>query len=355
MNLFILKSFISGLKVNSIKRNFLFIVFYFILLIVVNLFLLNNEYNFRNHLIFTNNSANKIAKIIEGEIDCVKYQMNYMANQISSHGSQQSFIKKIFLNSNNQEQYQDLLTMSSWIDENNELVINSINGNLRQKINLNNRKYLEKNKKYPHHIFISSPIIGEISKKKIIPITMGVANKESKYLGSIIFGFNVDSLKEKILNNLDSKNFAFLFLTEENELILKSDNYIEELYQSENSKVINDCTVLDDVSLFSKIFSKSDIICVNKVGNYPVKIFVKAKFTPNFYEDSFLKSSLVNNKFYKLQLVIIFSFIVFAVIFLHFLVIKPITKLSKSVKSILQNRQVVLKNPAIVEISYQKP
>lgn len=70
--------------------------------------------------------------------------MNYMANQIAYHGLEQSFIKKIFLNSNNQEQYQDLLTMSSWVDKNNELVINSIHGNLKQKINLNNRKYLEK-------------------------------------------------------------------------------------------------------------------------------------------------------------------------------------------------------------------
>ncbi len=351
MNLFIFKAFFNGLKVNSIKRNFLFIVFYFFILIIVNLFLLNNEYNFRNHLIFTNNSASKIAKIIEGELDCARYQMNYMANQISYHGSEQSFIKKIFVNSNNQEQYQDLLTMSSWVDKNNKLIINSINGNLKQTIDLNKRKYLEKNKKYPNHIFISSPIIGEISKKKIIPITMGVTSKESQYLGSIIFGFNIDYLKEKIINNLDSKNFAFLFLTEDNELILKSDNYVEEFYKSEDSQVINDCTVLEDKNLFSKIFSQSDIICVNKVGNYPVKIFVKAKFMPNFYEDSFLKSSLINNKFYKLQLIIIFSFIIFAIIFLHFLVIKPITKLSKSVKSILQNRQVVLKTPAIMEIS----
>ncbi len=351
MNFFIFKAFFNGLKINSIKRNFLFIVLYFIVLIVVNLFLLNNEYNFRNHLIFTNNSANKIAKIIEVEIDCAKYQMNYMANQIAYHGLEQSFIKKIFLNSNNQEQYQDLLTMSSWVDKNNELVINSIHGNLKQKINLNNRKYLEKNKKYPNHISVASPVVGEISKKKIIPITMGVANKESKYLGSIIFGFNIDSLRKKILNNLDSKNFAFLILTEDDELILKSDNYVEELYESKNNQVINDCTVLEEKNLFSKIFSHSDIICVNKVGNYPVKIFVKAKFMPNFYEDSLLKSSLVNNKFYKLQLVIIFSFIIFAIIFLHFLIIKPITKLSKSVKSILQNRQVVLKNPAIIEIS----
>ena len=189
--------------------------------------------------------------------------------------------------------------MFYWIDNKNNLVASSA-GLVSRVINLSSRDYLQKNKTNPMRLQIGSPVIGALSGQSIIPMALGVNNRQGVFVGSIVLSLRLDNFLQKF-RNLKERNIEFAILGEDGKIIMSSSDEFfrknHEFYEKNNWQ--NSGKIVHSFSLFNL---NGHVIFAKDIDNQPYKILTAMR-SKNAYKTV---SREMFTSFIELSLIIMF-------------------------------------------------
>ncbi|MFN7039277.1 MAG: ATP-binding protein [Alphaproteobacteria bacterium] len=191
--------------------------------------------------------SQRIERVLIDDLDYTSYQMEYISNQIKNKPTSKDEIYKILASfrGNHKVNVAFSWNMFSWVNKDGFLTVDGNVGIISKPPNMLNRDYLPCTIKHPGKLCLGSqPVYGAASKQWIIPAGMGVADNNGQYLGSIIFGFDMNSLIFKIEQTIANENISFI--------LINNNNIIAE---SANNKDIN--SNLDILSLFKQRYDST--------------------------------------------------------------------------------------------------
>lgn len=273
----------------------------------------------------------RIEKSLVDSIEYSAYLMNYLGNQIKDHNHRNlHYIERLLssfrLNSdvNNKIPW----NMFSWANEETNLLVNSDLG-IVKPINLSSRDYIPLTISEPGKIHLGKPAFGKVSGEWIMPSGMGIVDNKNRYIGSVIFGFKISKLAEKLWQSTTSDDVSFAVFDQDGDLIINSTNFSINNKLSEYIKSIATSPRKNgEIAKFSVFGSNENYGFFQKIDKYPYIIITK------------LDSNLAKkNLFYKLYpylleaLMILFSLL--SILFLlKSIVVNPILSLSNNAKSL---------------------
>lgn len=289
-------SFVSNLLIVLI---FVFSLFYIILCVI--------ELEDKEHESLKSTS-NTIARTIVSNISYSTYQIHYVAKQMSKTDGNKVKINQILstykTNVNNNFDLVTTWNMYSWIDSNNKMTVDGFEGILKNPIDMKHRKYLSDCRLKPNKVILGNPIKGAISNRIIIPVAVGVTDDYEKYLGTIVYGIDVEKLTAN-LEILNRDNLSrFLLIDEDKQIILESSskNY------NENVSIINQLKI--DKNFYNKSFiaQNYNFINVNKLEK--INNSNRSFYLVIINDNQLFKEKLYNLVIKKSLICIIFSLII---------------------------------------------
>ncbi len=97
----------------------------------------------------------------------------------------------------------------SWVSRDQQLVVNSHFGVLENAIDVSDRDYVKRALSEPWNITIGRPIKGRISKRWVLPMSMGIAQENGTFLGVLYVGLIIDTLKDEASRAVGDKAIDF--------------------------------------------------------------------------------------------------------------------------------------------------
>jgi CheY-like chemotaxis protein/signal transduction histidine kinase len=230
------------------------------------------------------------------------------------------------------------LSIFSWVNKQNILTVSSRFGILETPKNLyDTRDYLRKTRSDPGRLYLGEPVLGAISNIFVIPAGIGAVDKNNIYQGSVIFGFDLDSMYQKLLSENSLKNLAVQILYEDTPLVKKSFTPSKEELSAidyEDEKI---------QTLKKPSFSDGTILIYKKIHDSPYGIL--AKF------DSAYFSSTTHNYINEILFILLPLLIIVFLLRKYFLT--PILLLSREAQEISSGRtDVKISGSNIIEIDY---
>lgn len=317
------------------KRSLLhdFIIIISLLLLTLTLFFVYRIHSVESKALeegLVNISVQMNHNIIES-FDNIENVLTYMGQQLSRHKNAKDYeyILELFRSFSNNPKILEPLswTLVSWVNSDNKLVVDARLGILDKDHlkDVSGQAHLESARKKQWEMFLAQPIRGNTSKKWIIPAAIGVSDINGDYIGSFIFGFDIEKLKQHLIEITSGKQVEFALLDENSNIITSSRNDI--LIDSEILKNL-DFNILSSQKI-SKInlFSGSGSFAY-KLEKYPYAIYFK-------YGEGALFTGLMK-ALRENALEIILSFMILAIITIYFskMIVLPVKQLANAVKSI---------------------
>lgn len=170
-------------------------------------------------------AAKDISSTISESFDYTNQINNYIGLQIIDRENRDlKFISKLLKEADRiKHRNSELFSWSSfdWVDARHYQTINSKLGIRKEPPNMSERQYTLLSPKSPWTLQVSFPTLGNPSNTWVIPAATGVVDKNGKYLGSIVVGFDINELNGQIKQRLGDK-ISFVVLDEKFRIILKS-------------------------------------------------------------------------------------------------------------------------------------
>ena len=332
---------------NSIERNFILLLIYFIVIFILGFFAIKKEELLRNQMHYLNNIHQEIEKIISVEIESSKYAINNIAKLIKSSNGDVSSINNIIFDKNNNDELIHLYKNRKifWIDNKDNIVADSQNGILNNKINIKDYHYLKSNKIIDNDITISENIKDFHDQQPVITVSKGIF-KNNKYIGSIAINITTKSLQEKIDSIIICRQIKMALIDSNNNIILKSGNFEDkELIELINDH--QDSATISEKGLFSNTSKVSDL---KNIDNYPIKTLLSYHLIPTIIPDFTQYLNIAENNFYRMHLFLIFVFTVMAIIYIRIFIIKPVIKLARVANDISKRKNVAIPYYSNIEI-----
>ncbi len=281
-------------------------------------------------------AAKEIEKLITYNVDYLGYQLHYSAKIIrNTEGRFESnkiiaeTLASFSKNINNQVDVLVAWNAFSWINKNNILVSDSTAGLLKNQIDMSHRDYLKITPKSPNLIVFGEPVIGALSGRLLIPVGMGVFSDQNVYLGTLVFGLDIERMLTKLEKVIGNETFSFAIL-HENKIAFSSSNIAAEnleFAQQAASKFNSEINGFNSAGKFiktQKLFSKNDgFVYLQNVKNSPLKIVV-------FYDEK-KSHQKISDAFQKHSLLVLLLLISISVLFqiIYKKIVKPVQNLSK--------------------------
>ena len=256
---------------------------YFIIL--VSLLILYLIYSF---ISLSKNQNENLIKSLKSDAEIFNYDfersfrysemiLQNISIQIAKNSKNKNYINKILKNfySNYGNKIREILSISvfSWVDKYGMLNVNGEFGILKKPKDLTNRDYLKYTQKIPNKLIFGNAVIGGVSGIYILPAGIGVFDKNSQYLGSIVMGFTIDNLIKNFSKNKSLENADF-------DLVYKDQGYVRKDVNNStiNLKKINFNDIDYQILTPLCIFRSCDIVIYKKIKNidYGIIIFAKA-------------------------------------------------------------------------------
>jgi len=299
--------------------------------------------------------SSRIEKTLIDNIEYSAYLMKYIGAQIGDrnnknlnyiNGLLSSFeLKK---NTNNEVPW----NMFSWVDDEMNLRVNSTFG-IIHPISVIDREYAPFMVSDPGVIHFGKPSYGKISGQWIIPSGMGIVDKNKKYLGGVVFGFQIERLATKLLQSLTEGAVTFAVFDLDGEQIINSDNFVTNPELSSLVKnAINSGQKNGELTKFLTFGNNDNYGFYRRLEKYPFLIVTK-------YDATFAKRELLALFYpYLFEILLILTALGTAFYFLKLAVISPIIQLSKAAQLIEQDREDKIKMPKsriteIIELTNQ--
>jgi len=282
-------------------------------------------------------AAIQSSKIVTYDVDYVKYQLFYVGRQISvMNGDKEKIYKALsafVTNINNQVDVALTWNAFSWIDDQNKLSVDGTSGILSRAIDLSERDYIQQTRLTSEKIIFGKPIYGALSQRYLIPAGLGIFSARGVYLGTLVFGLDIEKINLKLSKTISNDAISFAFLQNGN-FVFGSENFdnsnlsiIQSLSEkSESQRQALDKTNISSQSLFSQSGSEAYF---HQLKNYPLEII-------SFYDKDAYREQLFNVLLRKTFIVLL---IVFCFIFLfrniRQKIINPLSEISLMAKKTL--------------------
>lgn len=219
-------------------------------------------------------------------------------------------------------------TIFSWVDEKGQLVVDAKYGILKEPIDAMKNGNTPKLGKEPNVLHIGRPIIGETSKKRIIPLGIGIRDDSGNYLGATTIGFEIDSLAHILYSVMKNPDINFKLIGENNEILIDGNfkDFSTTLEPKNNENLIKDLNYLSDKNL-----NKMERVAV--INNPQAILIKKSETYPYIFVLEYNKDSITKELFQTIleriseAVSIIFSFLV-----LLFLIYREIKQTQKSLR-----------------------
>lgn len=240
------------------------------------------------------------------------------------------------------------ISMFSWVNDKKFVTINSEYGIIRYPYDISKRDYLPHTIDDPWVMKVGSPVIGVVSGQQIIPAGFGVTNLRSeKYLGTIVIGFTVNSLSNKLSKIINNSSLDFTILNRDGEIMLESTAGIF----SEDRDFLKNVAA----SLINKNATFSTFSAVNLDDSY---LIVKATNKHSYFIVAGYQNLVIAKGLITMLWPYVLGFITLSMIFfsvwyaLRLKIINPIMQLSKVSKLVAQDRddEVVMPESNVFEI-----
>ncbi len=279
-------------------------------------------------------SHSKILKnIMKNEINQIEYQLNYASSKISLISNNYSKIDQLLSSLSSTANTNISLSWNSysWINKDDKIAIDGKLGILKNKPDVSRRDYLRFTKFKQTGAVLGSPIYGAISRRYIIPVAIGTFRGESQYLGTLVFGLDVDKIKEKMNSEINDKKVSFLIF-KEGSLLFYSGDITESVIShiEDKAKILS----LEEGDLETKLtnqglfFGDGYISVFKKDDNFPIEVAVI--YDSKHYSEQI--TNLIIEKMLIVLLLAILFFILFKILYLR--IIKPVSHLSQFAKQI---------------------
>jgi len=221
--------------------------------------------------------ASYIDQFLNEHFNYVTYYAKFLGHKIIEHHESEdySFIAKIFQNGllddvENQNLYS--WTLFDWINPDKKIIINTKHGILNPPIDISARTYLNRTYLEPWKLIFDDPSIGIPSAQLIIPVGVGVKDKNGKFYGTIGTGFNIDKLTSKIEQLLKANGIKFVILNENFKFITSSSNIVA---PEEVSTLVHQLEKLINLTkINSTQFNNINFTYHKKASNYPFYIVI---------------------------------------------------------------------------------
>jgi len=199
-----------------------------------------------------------------------------------------------------------------WIDAKNNLAATS-EGVVVNEINLSGRDYLRKTSKTFGRIFTGEAIVGAASGQYAIPLGVGVADKNGKYLGTLVASFRMSELLKRYSQLVDPLMANFIIFDLSNNIFLTSEiNFFS--HDSALEEELRDIEIKssDPLIIKSDIFHrKINYALLRSFEKYPYKILVG-------YKNNELKSELMSELLpWLVQFLFVTMFFAFVMVLLR--------------------------------------
>lgn len=328
----------------SISKCFSILVdFVVVLIIILYCYLGWNSYS-KDCLTTLNNQVHKINLYFDDIMDHNAFFISYFGHYIkdidSSDLEYMSGLLAPFEYSNKSS------NTIAWANKDLKIVVDS-QGELAEPIDISDRDYADLSKQNPDKIYIGKVVHSRVINKLIIPIAMGVVDKNHQYIGSVIFGFELSKIGQN-LNNLVSKGIEFAFFDQDSDMILSSKDFVL------SDKTLNQIKHLDPKIKSGQLtefnpFNTNDQIPViyERMDLYPYMVVVE--FNRNYFHQIILDRIFITLVEGLIMLVAVG--LIFYVI--RRIVINPIVSLSFAIDLISKDddKEILFPNTRIKEIN----
>lgn len=333
---------VISLKKLGVGYSFFAVVFTMILATVVTFMIYNmrvsNDTSNDNILSF---NASMIDKSISESFDYTNRVSIFMGREIVNHGVDDlEFIYNLFI-STQQSQYkvQELFSWSmfDWVDPDGMQLVNGKKGVAKDPPDMNHRDYVRLSPQHPWTLQLSKPAIGNPSGRWVIPAGTGITDDGNNYLGTIVVGFNIAILTQKIEKLIDHEGVRFVILDKEGRLVSKSsDNDIDPMSLSYSEMMKDIGFNYKGEGNFEEPIEYRDVkyMYYREFDKYPYTILLG------------FKSDFLTKQFYTLLLPRVLELLGFAIFFFatfYFFrsyIIKPITTLSDEADRITKGQEM---------------
>lgn len=299
-------------------------------IIVAGLFFIKFSLNEENSKIEKRlaESSKQIEKIIISDLDYIKYQILYTSRQIKILGSENKKIEKLLstftTEINNQVDVAITWNSFSWVDIEDRMIVDGAAGIIPHPINVSGRDYLKITKVNPGQLTFGQTVNGALSQRPIVPAGVGVFSDKNTYLGTLVFGFDIERILGKIEKEIGNETISFAVLRDD-EMAFSSNNFdkTNESIIVKNKKNYDEddhSKIISSQGIFSK---RAPFAYYKKIKNYPLTVVA-------FYDKNLSYQQLTNillKQSLFLGLITLFFIILFKQIYRR--VVNPIFNLSQ--------------------------
>lgn len=335
----------------SLSREFtliaLFIVF-ILLLVSVWIVWRTYEYNGDRVLKQLENESLRIDRALIVEIENASYILESVGRQIAAMKDPSLQDIDQLLKSFDRRDYAKN-SFFSWANEKQMLVASSVTGVLPNPIDISDRDYVKKAITKPWALYLGRPMEGRISNKWVLPLSIGVADKQGNYLGVLILSLDISNLSREISKVIKEQGISFA-ITNLSLTLLTQDSADVDFF-SRHFDITRLATIDFDsaptgVISRARLFSGDDIYAYyERSGKYPYVIFLGYDAKKNAES---LRSVLLPR---LLQLSVIAGFLLWVLWDVRRRIIQPVVHLSDLVRSIVRGEHVSQKpEPGPIEI-----
>ncbi len=280
-------------KINSLAHN-KGLIFYTIIIVTALLiiWIFNNLVNIKKQEIMSvlENQADNIEKTFQSKIDDTYAIAKSINNQIISNPNDKTYIYNVLKNFESTPQLNQTFswTVFSWMDKNDKIIINTVDGIAKDYHNdLSQRDYVQFVKN-SSKVKIGLPTTGAVSNKFVIPGGIGSFDASGEYLGAVVFGLEIDILAKILYGALSNYNIRLDIIDSEGNYVLTANN----------------CTLgHDEKSSIDKILSKASneydgkmqtVVDIGFFGNARAIYVKKIKGAPYFIALKYNQTALKN-------------------------------------------------------------
>ncbi len=194
----------------SLSRDFaLLSLFILFILVLVSVWVAYETYrNYEREILKQMESeALRLDRGLIVEIENASYILESVGRQIQATSPDNDNVAQLFFSFAKSEGPKRAIF--SWVNREQEITVSNNLGVLDKPIDVSDRDYVKKSIAEPWKVHIGRPIEGRLSHTWILPLSLGLTDKNGTYLGSVIVALDTESLGNDIGRNMKDTGIRF--------------------------------------------------------------------------------------------------------------------------------------------------
>lgn len=141
------------------------------------------------------------------EIENAAYILESVGRQIQATGDSPESIAQLFFSFAKSEGHRR--SLFSWVNRSQMITASNNLGVLEIPIDVSDRDYVKKSIAEPWKVHIGRPVDGRLSNRWVLPLSLGLTDKNGTYIGSVIVALDAESLGDDIARTVKHSGIRF--------------------------------------------------------------------------------------------------------------------------------------------------